>query len=97
MNKVNINTHHKAGRRTQHMMESFADLAEIANHKLIDKTIHTKDKKAHLIQIRDIVNYALAKSDELTLGPHLDHIINRFEKANEELDKYIEELDQHGR
>jgi cellobiose-specific phosphotransferase system component IIB len=97
MNRVNVNTSHKAGRRTQIMSENFSDLADTVNNKLIDKMIHSEKKKEHLVEILNDIDLALNKADVLTLGPQLQTIINSITAATNELQDYITGLEKQGR
>ena len=97
MNRVNVSTSHKAGRRTQIMSENFSDLADTANNKLIDKLIHSEKKKELLIEILNDVDVALNKADAVTLGPQLQTILNSITAATNELQDYITGLEKHGR
>ena len=97
MSNVKVRSAHKAGRRTQVMMENFSDLAELANNKLIDKHIHTEHKTESLQEILGLIDSAIYKSEEFTLGPHLTEIMNKITVAANELQDYITELEKHHR
>ena len=78
-------------------MENFADLADLANQKHIDQVLHSEGKKDKLTEIYKEIEKAVKKSDHLTMGPHLQHIFKHFNRALEDLEDYIEDMDKHGR
>ena len=95
MNKINVHSNHKAGRRTQVMMDQFADFAIEANNKLIDKAAHTESKVERLKEILAVIDIQLEKSDELTMGPHLRKIFDTINQGTNELAEYIEDIEKH--
>ena len=95
MNKINVGSNHKAGRKTQVMTELFADFAVEANNKLIDKAAHTESKVEQLKEILAVFDIQLKKTDHLTMGPHLRDIFNKITDGTNELAEYIHEIEHH--
>ena len=95
MSKFNVNTNHKAGRRTQVMMDQFADFAVEANNKLIDKVTHTESKVEKLKEILAVFDIQLKKTDYLTMGPHLQDIFNKITEGTNELADYVHDIEKH--
>ena len=95
MEKINVGSNHKAGRRTQVMMEQFADFAIEANNKLIDKAAHTETKVEQLKEILAVIKIQLDKTDHLTMGPHLRAIIDKISDGTEDLAEYVEDIEKH--
>ena len=88
MKKVNVNSSHKAGRRTQIMADNFADLANLANDKLIDKNVTTVTKE-NLNEILACLELALKKSDQIPMSPRLQDIMKNLGEVSDELHEFI--------
>jgi hypothetical protein len=93
MKKVNVSSSHKAGRRTQVMAENFADLAGLANEKLIDKSANAAKNKEVLTEILACIEVALKKSDDIPMGPRLQEVMKALEAVSDDLHEYM--LDKH--
>ena len=89
MKKVNVSSSHKAGRRTQVMAESFADLAGLANDKLIDKSAHGINKKDVLTEMLACIELALKKSEQIPMSPRLQDIMKSLEAVGDELHEHM--------
>ena len=89
MKKVNVSTNHKAGRRTQIMADNFSDLADLANNKLIDKSIQSEGKKEIMNEMLACIDLAIKKSDDIPMSPRLQDIIKQLEQVGDELHEYI--------
>jgi hypothetical protein len=88
MKKVNVNSSHKAGRRTQVMADNFADLANLANDKLISKSTPAFTKE-NLNEIQACLELALKKSDHIPMSPRLQDIMKNLEDVSDELHEFI--------
>ena len=88
--KVNVSSVHKAGRKTQIMLDKYGDIAKLANNKLVDSHRDPEHQKAILKEIVEDIDAVLSKSDKLAMGKHLQKYFKRLERISDELEIYIE-------
>lgn len=89
MKKVNVSSSKSPGRTTQYMSENFADLANLANSKLLKSSSNPEKKYETLKEMCACLELFLEKSDTIPVSPKLRRIIQRVETLIEDLDEYI--------
>ena len=89
--KVNVSSVHKAGRKTQIMLDKYGDIAKLANNKLVDGHRDPEHQKVVLKEILSDIDEVLTKSDKLAMGRNLQKIIKRLQRVSDDLEVYIED------